>query len=193
MVARLAFIFFAGDVFMGRLPLFCMAGLAACLLALPAFAGGHNPADYPLRVHVFQFNSHSHYYHQALDVVDGEGRANLYENGQPRGFDFSYRCSDRLRTSAGYETYLARWKKQDRTLEILLPQFGKPGAMDGCELKVEMKESMAYYKHNGLLNEEPAAVFKQWMDKHQYDPEHGKNEPVSTAPEPAAPPAAGPK
>jgi hypothetical protein len=163
-----------------------MGGLAACLLSLPALAGGHNAADYPLRVHIYQYNSHSHYYHQSLDVADGEGRANLYENGQPRGFDFSYQCSDRLRSSPGYETYLARWKKPGRTLEILLPQFGKPGAMDGCELKVEMKESMAYYKHNGLLNEEPAAVFKQWMDKHDYDPEHGKNEPVKAAPAPGA-------
>jgi hypothetical protein len=71
-------------------------------------------------------------------------------------------------------------------------------------LKVEMKES-AYYKHNGLLNEEPAAVFKAWMEKRQYDPEHGKNEPQpapvpantpvpGTAPSPAPnPDAAGPQ
>jgi hypothetical protein len=36
-----------------------------------------------------------------------------------------------------------------------------------------------------LLGEEPAAKYKQWMEKVQYDPEHDKNEPVETAPAPA--------
>lgn len=168
-----------------------LSGFAGCvLLSTAALAGGHNPANYPLRVHVFTFNSHSHYYSntRTLDVVDGEGRANLYENGEPRGFDFSYRCGERLRGSAGFETYPARWKKADQSLEILLPQFGKPGAFDSCEMKVEMK-SFVYYRHNGGLDEEPATVFKQWMDRHQYDPEHGKNEPVALALAPASAPA----
>jgi hypothetical protein len=141
-----------------------------------ARAAGHNIADYSLRVHIFQFNSHSHYYQRSLDMGDGEGRANVYENSEPRGFDFSYHCSDRLMVSPGYETYPARWKKPGQTIEVLQPVFGKPGAFESCELKVEMKES-AYYKHNGLLNEEPAAVFKAWMEKREYDPEHGKTEP----------------
>jgi hypothetical protein len=34
---------------------------------------------------------------------------------------------------------------------------------------------------NGSLNSEPADVFKQWMKKHDYDPEHGKNTPVQVA------------
>lgn len=162
-------------------------GFACCLLfSTAALAGGHNTADYPLRVHIFQFNSHSHYYGptRTLDVVDGEGRANLYENGEPHGFDFSYRCEERLRGSAGFETYPARWKKQQRTLEVLLPQFGKPGSFDACEMKVEMKDT-AYYRHNGSLDEESPARFKEWMQKHQYDPEHGMNEPVAVQPAPA--------
>lgn len=153
---------------------------AACfLLAGFAHAGKVNSADFALRVHIFSYNGHSHYYDRSLDMVDGEGRANLYENSQPRGFDFSYRCADRLRVSAGYETYMARWKKPGQVLEILLPVFGKPNAVEGCELKVLMKDT-AYFRHNGLVGEEPASVFKDWMLKHQYDPEHGLNEPVKT-------------
>jgi hypothetical protein len=166
-----------------------LGGAAGCLLvSAAAMAGGHNPADYPLRVHIFQFSSHSHYSGpgRTLDIADGEGRANLFENGEPRGFDFSYRCQERLRASEGYETYLARWKKPGKTLEILEPQFGKPGAMESCELKVDMKEDAVYHKHNGLLEEWPVAKFKEWMDKHQYDPEHGKNEPVALNAAPAA-------
>ena len=175
-----------------------LSGLALCLLvATVAWAGKWSAADYPLRVHIFQFNAHSHYYYRSLDAVDGEGRANLYENGQPLGFDFGYYCGSRIMVSPGYETYLARWKKPGRELEILLPTLGgKPGEMNSCDLNVTLKDGMAYHKHNGLLDEEPAAKFKDWMVRHQYDPEHGLNEPVNapaeSSPEGAAPPAASP-
>jgi len=180
---------------MRRVSRFCLFGmLGSVLLSTTANAGIPNPADYPLRVHIFQFNSYSHYYRggaylSSLDAVDGEGRANLYEGSQPHAFDFSYSCSRRLMASPGFETYLARWKKPGRELEILLPVLGgKPGEMNGCDLKVNLKPDSAYFRHNGLTGEEPAADFKKWMDAHQYDPEHGKNTPVNL---PAAPQAAG--
>ena len=180
---------------MRRILFFCLGGaLGFALLSSTALAGGRNQADYPLRVHIFGYNAHSHYYGGSLDEVDGEGRANLYEKGEPRGFDFSYRCSDRLRPSPGFETYLARWKKPGQTLEILLPVFGKAGASESCELKVLMKYT-AYFRRNGLVGEEPASAFKEWMVKHQYDPEHGQNEPVNlNQSQPAtAQPGAAPK
>jgi hypothetical protein len=170
-----------------------VSGLVACLLlSVAALAGGHNPADFPLRVHIYQHNGVSHYSRGTLDYVDGEGRANLFENGEPRAFEYGYRCGDRLRNSDGYETYMARWKKKDRRLEILLPVMGKPNAAETCELKVEMKADVVYVRHNGSLNEAPAAKYKEWMDKHQYDPEHGKNVPVApeSTPAPAQTPAA---
>lgn len=178
-----------GEFQMRRVFSIGIAGLASLLFfATVALAAGHNTSDYPLRVHIYEHSGHSHYYRgESLDYVDGEGRANLFGNGQPRGFDFAYRCGERLSNSAGYETYFARWKKQGQALEILLPVMGKPGAYQACELKVEMKDT-AYYKHGGLLNEEPAAKFKEWMDRTRYDPEKGKNEPVKP---PAAPSPAG--
>lgn len=161
-------------------------GVAGFLLfSMVGWAGNKNPSEYPLRVHIFMFNGYSHYYRPgsgspaSLDTVDGEGRANLYENGQPRGVDFAYHCGVRLRVSPGFETFIARWKKKDRELEILLPKFGgKPGETDSCELNVTMKDTV-YYRINGLMNEQPAAKMKEWMDKHQYDPEHGKNDPIN--------------
>jgi hypothetical protein len=164
---------------------FC-ASAGLLVTAHPAYAGKSNPADFPLRVHIFMFNGYSHYYRPgggastSLDEVDGEGRANLYENSLPRGFDFSYQCSRRLMVSPGFETFMARWKKPGRELEILLPVMGgKPGEMNSCNLKVNMKQDTAYVRHNGLLAEEPAAAFKKWMDAHQYDPEHGKDLPAN--------------
>lgn len=175
---------------MRRLLTGCVTTLAFCaLLSTSVFASGHNPADYPLRVHIYEHNSHSHYYNRILDWVDGEGRANLFENATPLAFDYSYRCTDRLRNSPGFETYMARWKKRDQTLEILLPRLGTPSATVSCELKVEMKD-FAYYRRDNVLETETPAAFKEWMEKHQYDPEHGKTVPIDLGP---ARPAADPK
>jgi hypothetical protein len=178
---------------MRRVLFLSLSGFAVCALLSTAVLAARNLAEYPLRVHIYRFNSYSHYYSptRSLDVVDGEGRANLFENGEPRGFDFKYRCGERLRGNPGYETYPAKWKKPGKELEILLPQFGKPDSYDSCDLVVLMKSDIVYRSSNGVLREEPAAEFKEWMVKHQYDPEHGKNEPVAAPSAPAATGAAG--
>jgi hypothetical protein len=164
--------------------------VALFLLAASSLQAGTNLAQYPLRVHIFQRTEHTHYYGGVIDWAEGNGRANIFENGDPRGFDFAYRCGDRIMTSSGYETYPARWKKKDQSLEILYPIMGKLGAMRSCELKVDMKD-FAYYRHEGNTYTEPPSAYKQWMEKHQYDPEHGKDQPVQPvqsgqpAPEPS--------
>ncbi len=164
---------------MRRLLLCGLSVFAFCaLLSTAVQATSHNSADYPLRVHIFSHNGVSHYYWRSLDEVDGEGRANLYENGEPKAMDFRYHCDNRLMNSAGYETYVAKWKKSGVELQILLPAGGGK-----CDLRVDVKPNVVYVRHNGSLNEEPAVKFKQWMMKHEYDPEHGKDLPVF--PEPA--------
>jgi hypothetical protein len=50
-----------------------------------------------------------------------------------------------------------------------------------------MKE-LVYIRRNGQVEEEPAVKFKQWMDRRQYDPEHGKNEPLTGLPVPVEEP-----
>jgi hypothetical protein len=151
---------------------------AFCALLSTAALASPNHADYPLRVHIFSHNSVSHYHWRSLDEVDGEGRANLYENGEPKGMDFRYQCDNRLMNSAGYETYLAKWKKPGVELQILMPAGGGK-----CDLRVDVKPNVVYVRHKNSLNEVPAVKFKQWMMRHEYDPEHGKDLPVS--PEPA--------
>jgi len=178
-----------------RFVFFRRMGVSAAFVfvALPVLAGKFSPADFPLRVHVVARNGIRHYYHagagiNSLDQVDGLGQANLYENSQPRGFDFNYSCGQPITPQMGYDTFIARWKKQDRVLEILMPVMGgKPGEMNSCDLNVSLKQDTVYVRRNGEISEEPAAQFKEWMVKHQYDPEHGKDEPVSLKPEqPAA-------
>ncbi len=166
-------------------------------LLLPSnlLASKRNPADFPLRVHVYECNQIIQMGPSGgINFVDGTGRANLIENGEPKGFDFSFRCLDHVNYSSGYETYLARWKKPNAVLEILVPVMGKPNATNACELKVALKDGLVYHTHNGRLLEQPAAIYKKWMEKVQFDPEHGKNEPISPATAtPAAPVSAAPK
>jgi hypothetical protein len=174
---------------MRRVFTFCVSGiLGSVLLSTAALAGSRNPADYPLRVSILQFNTFSHYYrpgggpYGTLENAEGEGRANLFENSEAHGFDFSYNCQQRLMFSPGYETYMARWKKPGRELEILLPVMGgKPGDTSSCDLKVTMKPDSVYVRHNGVFGEEPIAQYKAWMVKYKYDPVHGLNEPVKPA------------
>jgi hypothetical protein len=164
--------------------------------AAPALhAESHNPADYPLRIHIYRRSETTFYHNRQAEEAKGEGRANLFENGEPKGIDFQFECDTRLQTSSGYETFPAKWKKPGQELVILQPQFGKSG-YDTCRLKVMVKD-FVYVSRNGNLNSEPADVFKQWMRKHDYDPEHGRNIPVQVAPadnpdRPAAPPPAPP-
>ena len=157
---------------------------ALLLLSAPihrAFAAVINPADYRLRVHIYQTRWQKH---PGGDVV-GEGRANLFEQSQPRAFDYTFNCSELFRASMGWETYPARWRKKDGELEMLVPVAGNPGESKACTLKVVMKKDAAYYKRDRELNEEPASVFKTWMAKHNYDPEHGKNQPTGLSAEAA--------
>ncbi len=150
------------------------AGLA--LVSGVSVAESHNLADYPLRLHIFKVSSHVHRRHGIVWWVDGDGRANLFENGNPAGIDFAYRCGDRFMDSSGYETYPARWKKPGETLVILTHRLGSD-ATEPCELKVDVKE-FVYVGRNSEATE-PPGVLKQWMADHHYDPEHGLNEPTA--------------
>jgi hypothetical protein len=145
-----------------------------------ALAESRNAADYPLRIHIYRRNETTFYHNRQAEEARGEGRANLFESGEPKGVDFQFECDVKLQTSSGFETFPAKWKKAGQELVILQPRFGRSG-FDTCRLKVMMKD-FVYVAHNGNLSSEPSEVFKQWMTQHEYDPEHGKDTPVRLAP-----------
>ena len=154
--------------------------LCLSLLLLPSaalIAESKNPADYPLRIHVFARSETNFYHGRLMEESKGEGRGNLFENGEARAVDFNFECSEKLKSSFGYETYPAKWKKPGQELVVLLPVFGKSNTYFSCNLKTAVKD-YAYLMHNGRMGSEPPAAFKAWMVKHDYDPEHGKNEPT---------------
>jgi hypothetical protein len=162
------------------------------LLTAPLVAESKNPADYPLRIHIYGHNQTTFYHNRNEDEAKGEGRANLFENGEVHGVDFSFDCSEKVKNSFGYETYPAKWKKPNQELTVLMPVFGKAGSFFTCNIKTDVKD-FAYLMRNGGLSSEPSAEFKAWMVKHEYDPEHGKNEPIRTPTPPPAPSVPEPK
>ena len=170
---------------MRRVFLIGLAAVVGCLaLSSAVEAGGPDPADYPLRVLVFKntFQSRhpreSKHFEDGPDYVDGMGVANLFEKGTPRAFEYTYSCIEGMRASSGYETFPARWKKKDKTLQLLVPRPGKPWDSVTCDLRAEMRDGSAFYWKDDELAVEGAAAFKDWMVKHQYDPENDKNDPV---------------
>jgi hypothetical protein len=176
---------------MRRFLLLALSVVMGCLAFTPeAMAGGPDPEDYPLRVLIFHYSARSRHgresksFSEVPDYVDGEGVADVFENGTPESFLFTYSCMDALRASTGYMTLPARWKKRGKTVEILLPEAGKPWNNVACELRTEMRDGLAFYWKDGKMLEEASATFKDWMVKHQYDPEKGKDEPVGTDSEP---------
>ena len=162
--------------------------LSLLLIPTALNADDKNPANYPLRIHIFGRNETNFYHGRVVEESKGDGRANLFENSEAKGVDFSFECSEKLRASFGYETYPAKWKKPNQELTVLMPVFGKSGAYWTCNLKTDVKD-FAYMTGNGKMGSEPIAQFKTWMEKHDYDPEHGKNTPVRLGPQDAAVPA----
>jgi hypothetical protein len=174
--------------------------MAGCLLVAGLMtsavlvAESKNPADYTLRLQIFGRNQTTFYHWRYPDEARGDGRADLYENGVAHGVDFSYDCGEKVRASFGYETFPARWKKPGRELIVLMPVFGKSGQFFTCEFNTDVKD-FAYVRSRDGLRSEPVAEFKEWMQRHDYDPEHGKDVPVrgnadAEAPVPPPPPGA---
>jgi hypothetical protein len=150
-----------------RLPL--LASFALSLCAAPSLAESHNPADYPLRVHIYKVTNHRHRY-RTIQWIEGEGNANLYEGGVPAAVDFAYTCGERFMHSDDFETLPAKWKKPGYSLIILTHEIGSDSPRT-CEFKVDVKD-FAYARVNGHITTEPAADLQHWMIEHHYDPEH---------------------
>ena len=154
--------------------LFCAA---LVIPAIAVHADDKNPADYPLRLHIFNREEMTHYHRGVEDFSRGTGRANLFANDEVHAVDFRFDCNQKIQSSIGFETYKAKWLKPGQKLAVLFPVFGVSGKYFTCDLDTDVKADVAYFSKSGSINTEPAAAFKAWMQKHSYDPEHGKDAP----------------
>lgn len=158
-----------------RLALFATSTILALSLAFPS-AAANRPEDFPLRVQIVHRDEQHHSHGGSFDFSHGVGQADLFEHGEPIGFDFSYSvCPEPLNISAGGETLNARWKKKDAELTVLLPVLGKPGNFKTCDWKIA-KRTFVYIRDHGNLRNITPEEMKRWMERHDFDPENGKNE-----------------
>ncbi|MBS1813442.1 MAG: hypothetical protein JSS87_01045 [Acidobacteria bacterium] len=149
--------------------------IGCCLLALPAvLCASNKPQAFPLRVQIKSKQGHTSLSQGLSNGSIGTGRGNLFENSSGQGFDYSYSCGEPIKTTPGYETYMARWRKRDQVLTLLVPELGKENKYWTCDLKVQMRP----YFYGADYREVPREEIKTWMEKHNYDPEHGKNMPT---------------
>lgn len=88
--------------------------------------------EFPLHVQVIQTQATSGRFGSR-----GFGRGNVL--GAPeKGIDFTYECSSAILNTGKNEFYQARWKKQDRKIELLMQRIGSDH-LDKCDLEVALK------------------------------------------------------
>ena len=91
--------------------------------------------NYPLQVLILQRN----WSHEGYGGIRMWGRGNLITGQQEQGFDYESTCDEKFMVSHGDERYSARWKKQDKELEMLLSKVGT-GKANKCAVKVDLQQ-----------------------------------------------------
>ena len=121
---------------------------------LPAFAKPRDLSLYTLRVHIFKAEWTS-------DALGGRGSgmANLYDGQNIRAIDFVYFCPTQYMPSVGNQAYQAKWKKPEKSLEILGTKVGGDGKSDPCEFKVSL-HNFVYDYQSGTLSTFTSEQFK---------------------------------
>jgi hypothetical protein len=104
--------------------------------ALNADAGAAKDLSaYTLRVHIFKSD-----FQQSGSFGSGSGLANLIDGQSVHGIEFSYQCDTRFMESVGNQAYAAKWKKPEKTIEIVGAAVGNANHLNTCEFKITMHD-----------------------------------------------------
>lgn len=134
--------------------------LILAFLLLPAFAfAAKDTSDYTLRVEIL--TSHAQSYHPAVrseydnQRYMAEGRGNITDGTSKHAFDFHYDgelYSVRMlqHPMFGRGPYLAKWKKPQRKLELLIP-IGEKGRYETRDLQTFVLEGVYVTTGHGLI------------------------------------------
>jgi hypothetical protein len=126
------------------------------LLLSPALAlAAKDTSDYPLRVELlsntveryrpYKSNGFANFMYRA------NGRGNVGDGSTMHAFDFRYDSNIRARLTLRNETYLAKWKKPQHELEVLVPEIGKDGRYQACDMQTTVHEGVLVRTSNGLI------------------------------------------
>ena len=103
---------------------------------------------YPLKVRILERNVD-----RSKFAVRSWGRADLYDGQKVQGFDYQTDCNLIVMTSQGDERFSARWKKQDKELEMLVSKIGAAKSQK-CEVKANL-QPFVYEFEGGVIVTEP--------------------------------------
>ncbi len=82
--------------------------------------------------------------------TSGYGKGNVTDDGDVKGFHYTFSCFAPFLPSDGGSYYLAHWKKPGTRLVIQTSQVGNPNKHSSCELKVSL-EPYTFRMQNGTL------------------------------------------
>lgn len=80
----------------------------------------------------------------------GYGIASLFDGQTVCGFNFTYECPVQYTPSVGNQAYAAKWKKPEKSLELLGSPTGNSGKIDACEFTVTLHD-FVYDMQNGTI------------------------------------------
>lgn len=125
------------------------------LLSAAVALTAKDTADYPLRVELLGNNWHSYRPYPYREPTNFRyrvtGRGNIGDGPTLHAIDFTYDCAMHLPLTVPKETYLAKWKKPQRQLEVLVPVNGKEGKYEACDMQTTVREGVYVKTGQGLI------------------------------------------
>jgi hypothetical protein len=112
-------------------------------------------SDYPLRVEILW--SHWEMYNLnpgsliPMIVHKVNGRGNVREGNTVHAFDFEYQGSTNIGSAPLNQSYLARWKKPQLELQILLPDIGHEGKYAACRMDTLVRKGVYVHSSQGVI------------------------------------------
>jgi hypothetical protein len=79
------------------------------------------------------------------------GRGNIKEGSTVHAFDFESQCSAPMGTAPPASTYLAKWKKPQYELEMVIPEIGQEKKHTTCKLEVSVREGVYVPRGQGVI------------------------------------------
>jgi hypothetical protein len=153
--------------------------LAAALIFPIALFAGKNPSDYPLQIQVIEshWNRPINAPDRRFGGVEGWGRGNVKDGDSVRGFDFSYAATEPFHRTVGDGHYLAKWKKANTRMELIVGEIGAPDKFHSYDLKTTVRDDVYVRGHDGAVaisQEEFKARAKDKGSEKDKDPESDK-------------------
>ena len=125
-------------------------------LLSPALAlAAKDTSDYPLRVELLSNSALTYRPYASSGIANFmyrvNGRGNVGDGTAKHAFDFKYDSNIRVRLTLRNETYLAKWKKPQHELEVLVPEIGKDGRYQACDMLTTVHEGALVRTSQGLI------------------------------------------